>query len=70
MNSPVPISPNVECVRITLAGVGRSQLLLWIAVGVGCTVSSEGDFCMEVDEVRLTGYSCQINVYVLCYVVC
>ena len=30
--------------------------------------SSAGYFCVAVDEVRLTGYSCQINIYVLSYV--
>ena len=70
MKSPVQISPHVECIHITLAGVGRWQVLLWITAGVVCTVSSTGDFCVAVDEVRLTGNFYQINVYVLSYVVC
>ena len=47
-----------------------SQLLLWLATGVVRTAPSAGYFCVAVDEVRLTGYSCQINIYVLSYGVC
>ena len=60
-----------ECSRIILAGVVLSQLLLRIADGAVCTVSfGKVIFCVAVDRVCLTGYSYQINVCVLSYVVC
>ena len=39
VNSSVRISPRVECLPVTLAGVGMSKLLLWLAAVVVCAAS-------------------------------
>ena len=67
VNSPVQISPLVEGTHVTLAGVGIAFVYCGLPPGY-CGRFLAGYFCVSVDEVRLTSYSCTVKIYILSYV--